>query len=142
MKFEIEKDVLILAPDHVYDLGPRVGKELFPDLEQADTVFEESDPLPGFGEVVYIECENDSIFWIFGNRMAHGESLRQWNSLTYIHIMQTLSTGNFDSERFDISLSLCLNTGNKEGKATKGFKKLIVEAKGFSTQTTTKEGKR
>jgi len=46
------------------------------------------------------------------------------------------------SRRVDISLSLCLNTGNKEGKAKKGFRKLTGEAKGFSTRTTTKEGKR
>jgi hypothetical protein len=45
-------------------------------------------------------------------------------------------------EGVDISLSLCLNTDDKEGKATKGFRKLIAEAKGFSTRTTTKEGKR
>jgi hypothetical protein len=56
--------------------------------------------------------------------------------------MQSLSTGNFDSEGVDISLPLCLNTGNKEGKATKGFRRLIGEAKGFSTRTLTKEGKR
>jgi hypothetical protein len=56
--------------------------------------------------------------------------------------MQSLSTGNFDSEGVDISLSLCLNTGNKEGKATKGFRNLIAEANGFSTRTTTKEGNR
>jgi hypothetical protein len=97
MKFEIEKDVLTLAPDHVYDLGSRVSKELLPDLEQPDSALKEIDPLSRFCEVVYIKGENNSVFWVFGSRVAHGESLRQWNSLTYIHIMQSLSTGNFDS---------------------------------------------
>jgi len=39
-------------------------------------------------------------------------------------------------------VSLCLNTGKEEAKARKSLGKIIVEAKGFFTLTTTKEGKR
>jgi hypothetical protein len=108
-----------------------VGKELLPDLEQADSALKEIDPLPGLGEVINIEGENNPIFWIFRDRMVHGISLRQWNSLTYIHIMKTLSTGNFHSKEFDISLLLCLNTGDKRGRVEKSFIKFTEEGKFF-----------